>query len=120
MSKLLIGKLGEEIAASFLKDLGYKVIERSYRSGKWGEIDIICTKDNTLVFVEVKTRTTTLYGNPETAITFWKKRALKRAALYYCKTHKGLPEKLRMDVIAILLDVRTKIPTSIKHYKNAF
>lgn len=121
MSKnIFIGKKGEEIAVEYLVSKGYKVLEKGYRSKRWGEIDIICNKDNRLIFVEVKTRTSNFYGRPEAAVTPHKIRSLKRAAMYYCITHPGCPKSLRMDVISILLSPEKEGAKEIDHYENAF
>lgn len=98
--KSSFGRVGEDFAVSFLRQHGYKVIERNFRS-RFGEIDIIAVDGDTLVFVEVKARWSKKFGAPEEAVTPQKLYKIKRTAEYFSLTHKGLPEKLRIDVVAI-------------------
>ena len=101
------GESGEEYALTLLKNNGYQIIERNFRS-KIGEIDIIAIDpstgsgpDGTLVFVEVKTRWSAKFGKPEEAVTPRKLSKIKRIGEYYLLTHPNLPKKLRIDVVAI-------------------
>jgi putative endonuclease len=124
------GNLGEDFAVKLLKSKGYKIIDRNFRT-KFGEIDIVaidCSthsasspqaglgrksrgpsinsgqSDYTLVFVEVKTRHNRKYGKPEEAVTPRKIFRIRKAGEYYLLTHKNLPKKLRIDVVAIEAD----------------
>lgn len=115
-----IGRVGEAKARDYLVGEGYKIIETGFRSSRWGELDIICSKDGILVFVEVKTRTSRKFGVPESAVTSHKIRALKRTAFYYCKKHPNCSKSLRIDVISIILDKDLINVKYFKHYKNAF
>ncbi len=115
-----IGRVGEAIAKNYLIDKGYKIIETGFKSNRWGELDIVCSKNSILVFVEVKTRTSREFGVPESAVTIHKIRALKRTAIYYCKTHPECSKSLRIDVISIILDNNLTNVKYFKHYKNAF
>ena len=115
-----VGKVGEAKARDYLIDEGYKIIEIGFNNSRWGELDIICSKDGILVFVEVKTRTSRKFGVPESAVTTHKIRALKRTATYYCKTHPECSKSLRIDVISIILDQNLTDVKYFKHYKNAF
>ena len=100
-------KLGEDKAYEYIKKLGFKIIERNFRKG-YGEIDIIAIEETkegkVLVFVEVKTRTTSQFGSPLEAITYWKLRTLIHTAQYYKLTHRNLPESLRIDAVAVILN----------------
>lgn len=118
MTRLALGKLGESIACDFLESRGYKILERNFRSLRWGEIDIVAKDGDTLVFVEVKTRKSHEFGRPEEAVNFYKLRSLKRAAYYYKKTHPLTPEPLRIDVVSVFLDPKTLKPLKIKLFKN--
>ena len=109
-------KLGEEIAANYLKNKGYKIIERNFRKG-YGEIDIICVRDNVLVFVEVKTRTTALYGGALEAIAYHKIKSLIKTVQFYKMLHPKLPESLRIDAILIDLGSNNK-PSNVEHIEN--
>lgn len=101
-------KLGEDKACEYLKKIGFKVIERNFRKG-YGEIDIVALDPSdpsgqVLVFVEVKTRTSNQFGTPLEAITYWKLRSLIKTAQYYKMTHRNLPDSLRIDAIAVILN----------------
>ena len=103
MDKKGLGKRGEELAIGFLKETGYRILMTNYVC-KLGEIDIIARERDTLSFVEVKTRTSTLFGPPELSVTPFKQMQLSRAALCFLK-EKGLGDvKARFDVVSILLE----------------
>lgn len=109
-------RLGEDIAAKYLKKKEYKIIERNFRKG-YGEIDIIAVKDDILVFIEVKTRTTPLYGGGAIeAIAYHKLQKLTRTCQYYKMLNPKLPEAMRID--AILLDLENGVVKNIKHIEN--
>lgn len=101
--KLDEGNRGEEIAAKYLIDQGYKIIARNFRI-RGGEIDIIATDAGVLAFVEVKTRTSTQFGTGLEAIGFYKLKALVRTAQIYKATHQNLPEMLRIDAVVVMLN----------------
>jgi putative endonuclease len=96
-------KLGENKACEYIKKLGFKILERNYRK-TYGEIDIIAIERNVLCFIEVKTRTSNLFGSPLEAITLWKLRSLIKTAQYYKMTHHNLPESLRIDAVSVILN----------------
>jgi putative endonuclease len=79
-----LGRRGEEVAFRFLKKKGYRIIEKNYAC-KMGEMDIIAKEKDTLVFIEVKTRTSSLFGPPQLAVNFSKQRQLSKVALNYLK-----------------------------------
>lgn len=94
-------KLGENLASSYLQDRGYKIIERNFGK-RYGEIDIIALdKDQTLVFVEVKTRRNKEFGEPLEAITPWKLNSIIKTAQYYKLLHPNLPDRLRIDAVSV-------------------
>ena len=112
------GQIGENIACTFLVKRGYTIMERNYLR-KWGEIDIVALDGNTLVYVEVKTRSSYRFGRPEESVTPKKINFLKRAAKFYRNNRKNrlkLPELERIDVVAIDL---TLDQPSLKLIKNA-
>lgn len=100
MSKTTSGKYGEEIASSFLRKKGYRILETNFHS-RYGEIDIVAIKDSCLVYVEVKTRWSQSFGLPEEAIQQRKINSIKTTASYYRQLRQGLPEEERIDVVAI-------------------
>lgn len=111
------GDFGEDIAAEYLVQNGYEIIERNYRFGH-GEIDIIAKKNNVLVFIEVKTRTSLEFGEPEYAVTKTKQNQVRKIAAAYLYEKEIKDQDCRLDVIAILF--RTKSKYSLNHIENAF
>ena len=116
IDKKELGKKGEEVAARFLKKNGYRIIETNYRC-KMGEMDIIGREKDTLVFVEVKTRTSTTFGPPQLAVNSSKQRQLSKVALNFLKEKKLEDVKARFDVVAILLGPKGE---EIELIKDAF
>lgn len=112
-----IGRDGEDIAASFLRDRGYVIRGRNYRQ-PYGEIDIIAEIDGTLVFVEVKARTSTWGGRPFEAVDDRKQQRMIKAALHYMSAHRLHGRPARFDVIGVLLPPGR--PPEIDHIANAF
>lgn len=111
------GDEGEALAAKFLSDLGYQILERNYRFDR-GEIDIIAKENDTLVFVEVKKRENLEFGEPEYAITKRKISQVSKVALGYFSEKEIGEVETRFDVIAIL--EYPGEPPIINHYKDAF
>jgi putative endonuclease len=118
LPKKSLGRRGEDAATRFLKRLGYRILARGLDS-RLGELDIIAVDDRTIVFVEVKTRTTTDAGHPTDAIDVTKQRRMTQAALGYLKSHGLLQHTARFDVVAITWPENARRPT-IEHFKNAF
>jgi len=115
MAKNPLGKMGEDLAVDYLEKIGYHIVERNYRTS-FGEIDIVCSDHDEMVFVEVKTRRNTNFGWPEEAITRRKKEHIKKAALHYLASVNKPCRSIRFDVVAILM----KPSPSINHVKGAF
>ena len=112
-----LGKWGEEVAAEFLASKGYTILERDWKDGH-RDIDIIArTADETIVFVEVKTRTFDAIANPEDAITKQKIKSIGKAANAYVKAYQ-LWNELRFDVITIIGN--RKENAQINHIADAF
>jgi putative endonuclease len=103
MSKRETGLMGEKLACEFLGNNGYHIIDRNYRCPE-GEIDIVARQQDTLVFIEVRTKTSRKYGTPEESITRVKADRLKTLAARYGQSHKNLPEAWRIDVVAIQMN----------------
>lgn len=107
------GRYGEEEAVRFLEKKGVKILARNFRD-RDGEIDIIAEEDGVLVFVEVKYRRSSRYGEPEEAVTADKQRRICRTALYYLhQTGRGTQIPVRFDVISVT-------DKSIRHIRDAF
>jgi len=102
MNSIKVGDLGEQAAADYLQEVGYELLERKYRL-KIGEIDIIASINNTLVFVEVKTRSSIRYGFPAEAVTYRKQQKIINTALCYLKYINQTTACCRFDVIEIYL-----------------
>ena len=115
---LSLGQRGEREAERFLRKLGYVIVATSTRS-KLGEIDIVAVDGRTVVFVEVKTRSSLEAGHPAEAVDIHKQRRLTRAALGYIKRHQLQDSPARFDVIAITW-AHPKQKPKLEHYRNAF
>lgn len=111
------GRLGENIACDFLSKNGYRIIERNYRC-PGGEIDIIARQEDTLVFVEVRTKKSRRFGTPEESITPTKMERLRTVAAHYGQNRRNLPTSWRIDVVAIQMDSRGKV-SRIEIIENA-
>jgi putative endonuclease len=94
------GQKGEDIAAGYLKGKGYKILHRNYRT-PLGEADMIVSDNDVLVFVEVKARTGSFFGEPFEAVDFRKQGKIRKIALYYLKLNK-LEKQVRFDVVSIV------------------
>jgi putative endonuclease len=111
-----LGRRGEDFAHRYLQKAGYAVVTRNYKAGADTEIDIVATKDGLAVFVEVKSRTSAIYGAPERAMDADKHKNIVRGARAYA-TRAGLDwSQVRFDVISVVF---TK-PPSILHQQDAF
>ena len=113
-----LGKWGETLAANWLSGQGLQILARNVRT-PYGELDVIARQKDVLVFVEVKTRTNTMFGMPEASITPKKKKHLHDAAVFYLQEKAtDFSGDWRVDVVAILTDSQ-KINTEIHWIQNA-
>lgn len=110
-----MGQRGEKIAQSFLREKGFKILHVNWRNRR-AEIDIIAMDDNTLVFVEVKTRQTRLFGEPENAVDYKKQRKLIHAANAYVLKYR-IKNDARFDIVSIIIERNVTI---INHFTDAF
>jgi putative endonuclease len=108
MTRAEIGAFGEQLAVDQLTALNLEILARNWRC-RWGELDIIAADNNagTVIFVEVKTRTTTQFGGVEQAVTPEKVRRLRRLAGLWLAEHDQHWPALRIDVIGVRLGGRT-------------
>lgn len=113
-----LGQRGEAAAARYLKRLGYKIVARGTHIRR-GEIDIIAVDGRTIVFVEVKTRDSSVAGEPHEAVDLKKQDRLTRLALVYLKRRRLLDYPARFDVVSIIWPRSERRP-KIQHIKNAF
>jgi len=95
-----LGKQGEEAAAGFLKDSGYKILNRNYKS-KLGEIDIVAQDEDVIVFIEVKARHSDRFGLPQESVSRRKQGQISKAAVRFLKENNLLSRKARFDVISV-------------------
>jgi len=117
LSRIRLGREGEEAAVRFLKKKRFKIVERGFRMLR-GEIDIIAYDRKTLVFVEVKTRSGAGFGIPEESVTFAKQDQLRKIAQGYLVKKRLGDIPCRFDVVSVSTDDRGR-PT-IRHIENAF
>ena len=110
-----LGKKGEQLAINFLIENGYVILEQNYRFEK-AEVDIIAKQENVLAAIEVKTRSSTTFGDPQDFVKPKQIQRLVKAVDTYVLTNH-LDVEVRFDIIAI---VKTKKHLKIEHLKNAF
>lgn len=110
-----LGSFGEELAVDLLLQKGYKIVETNWRYQK-AEVDIIARKDEILAAVEVKTRTTTDFGDPQDFVNSKKIRLLTKAVDEYVQSRE-LDVEVRFDIIAITTNTKK---LEIEHLKDAF
>lgn len=106
------GDAGEEQAANYLKEKGYKILARNYAC-KTGEVDIIAQKNKAIIFVEVKLRASNAFGGGVAAVTKSKQNKIATAAINYIKDRKPEFDSLMFDIIAIT-------DGKLEHIQNAF
>ncbi len=117
-----LGKRGEEIAARYLSDGGYRVVARNWRCPQ-GEIDLITSVDDEVIFVEVKTRSSLRFGHPFEAISVAKLARLRRLAMAWCQAEsempgRGRPRRIRIDVVAVIAPPGQE--PVVEHLKGVF
>lgn len=110
-----LGEKGEQLAVEYLQQKGYKILERNWRYKK-AEVDIIALKEDILVPVEVKTRTSNYFGNPQDFVNLKKIQLLVEAINEYVVS-KDLDVEVRFDIVAI---IQNKNTTKIEHLQDAF
>ncbi len=112
-----LGRSGEGIALQYLKKKKYTIVEKGFRFLR-GEIDIIALEGDTIVFIEVKTRKSVDFGQPEESITAAKKRQLRRVAQGYLLRKNIQDVECRFDVLSLIYDEEKGY--TINHIKDAF
>lgn len=114
----IVGNFSEKLAAEFLIQKGYSILELNFRN-RLGEIDIICLKENILVIVEVKGRYNLNYGYPQESVNYKKQNSIIKTAYCYISYKKFFNINVRFDVIEILLNTNNSL-YKINHIKDAF
>jgi putative endonuclease len=110
-----LGRKGEDLAAAFLRDLGWEIVERNYCT-RLGEIDIVGQDRDTLVFVEVKTRTSAAVARPDQSVTRRKQAKLRRLVEEYLVRHNQEQADVRFDVVGVTIGSRRP---EFEHIKGA-
>lgn len=113
-----IGSFGEDLSINYLIDNGYYILEKNYRN-KIGEIDIICKKNNLLIFIEVKSRYTNDYGFPIESVTYYKRRKIIKVSMLYVILNKYNNFNIRYDVIEVFFNKNNEL-FNINHTTDAF
>lgn len=113
-----LGARGEELVSMQLQAKGYRILERNF-SSRGGEVDIVARdRDGTIVFVEVKTRTSLAFGLPQLAVTSRKQRQISKGALAWLSRNRCHQQSARFDVCAVLLHDDGRFV--LEHIENAF
>lgn len=109
------GRVGEDVACSFLEKKGYEILIRNFFT-RYGEVDIIAKDHETLVFIEVKKRSSQRFGTGAQAVTSKKMDKIRKCASLYIQKNKLHDQKMRFDVI----DIQSGYESKINHIKAAF
>lgn len=116
--KKMLGNRGERRAAKMLKRKGYRILARQH-TNRYGEIDLIARDGDSIVFVEVKTRSSRDAGHPVEAVTAQKQKKLTQVALAYLKRRRLLEHRARFDVVTVVWPEDACDP-DVEHIENAF
>lgn len=111
-----LGSKGESIALEYLRNKGLSILETNW-TAQWAEIDIIAKRGETLVFVEVKTKTGMMKGKPYEAVTYGKLQKLMRSAQLYILKKKRPETKYAVDVVSIIISTTGQV-IEIQHFDN--
>lgn len=120
MQRRELGIYGENLACKYLEAHGYEILRRNFRCRRYGEIDIIASKAEVLSFIEVKTRSSQVYGVPREAVTLAKQRKIYRCAQYYlaCEGLLSRIPVLSFDVVEVIIEGGTGV--RLLHYPHCF
>ena len=116
MNHIDLGVKGEKLAQEFLKRRGYHILDTNFKC-KFGEIDIIATKDDEISFIEVKTRSQDLFGSPAEAVNIAKQRHIYKVAQFYILSERMKDVPISLDVVEVYLYPKGK--PRIVHMRNA-
>ncbi len=101
MNKREFGGMGEQLAADYLAGIGFSILERNFRSGRFGEVDIIAAEKEYICFIEVKTRTGDLFGTPAEAVGPSKRQKIRSLAWSYLKYRNLGEQNMRFDIVEV-------------------
>lgn len=116
LERAVRGRTGEQLAASFLEDRGYRVLAKNQRT-PLGELDLVCRTRSQVVVVEVKARSGDEYGSALEAIGPRKARRLRAAAMWWLSERALMPCSVRFDAVVVALD-GYGLPCSLEHVKD--
>jgi putative endonuclease len=116
LDRMVRGRTGEQVAASFLSERGYRVLAKNQRT-PLGELDLVCRTSSQFVIVEVKARSGDEYGSGLESIGPRKARRLRAAAMWWLSERGLLPCSLRFDAVVVALD-GFGLPLSLEHVKD--
>ncbi len=121
-NKRTMGSIGEDIALKYLKENNYIILERNFRVGRLGEIDIIANKDEYICFIEVKTRSNTSFGFPSEAVNRKKQENIRKISQVFLKTKGLFKSFIRFDIVEVFVirDGETIREREINMIENAF
>ena len=114
-----LGRHGENLARKFLEKKGFKLIERNFKTPRWGEIDLVMKDGDTLVFVEVKTRSgpaAGLFGGPLGSINYHKMKSIQRVAKFYLYSKNLGDHPARIDAVSVV--ILESGEAEIEHFLN--
>ncbi|WP_462417809.1 YraN family protein [Kytococcus sp. Marseille-QA3725] len=111
-----LGRQGEDIAARWWQDRGARVLGRNWRHGR-GELDLVVAQGSRLVVCEVKTRSTTTFGEPVEMVSLDQRRRLRRLTAVWLQEHPGRWAEVRIDVLGVLLPPGG--PATVRHVPGA-
>ena len=113
-----IGSFGEALARDYLISKGYKILNMNFRN-KFGEIDIICKKNNLLIFCEIKSRYSNSFGSPIESITCYKQKQIIKLSELYLISKKYYNFNVRYDIIEVIFNTITSSHI-LNHVQDAF
>ena len=111
LRKKLLGRKGEDLTVKYLKENGYKIVERNFQTS-FGEADIIALKDGVYCFVEVKTRTSTEFGEPSEAVNHKKRERYRKIAWSYCN--------MLREEVPCRFDIASILGEKLEYFENAY
>jgi len=116
-TKKVLGRRGEQFAVDYLERQGVRILDRNWRCSA-GEADIIVLEEDTIAFVEVKTRASLSAGLPEEAVTREKRKKYEGIAIHYLAKHSLPSSRVRFDVISITIVEANK--AFLRHHRDAY
>lgn len=118
ITRIELGRIGEDAAVEYLLSCGYKLLERNFRT-RYGEVDIVAMDGAELVFVEVKSRSTNRYGTAFESVHKSKQLKIRRLAALYLQSKQGFLGQCRFDVVGVQLDKEGQV-NKVTLIRNAF